>query len=625
MKLSRLALAITLLPTSLWADDANTNTSDELKLPALVITSGRQAEPRQQATAANTIFTRTDIERLQARSVQELLARTPGVVIGSSGGVPSYFLRGTSSAQTLVLVDGQRVASATSGGARLDYLAIESIERVEVIRGPRSALYGADAIGGVIQIFTRSGESGLHPRLRLATGSNQTFQRSLSLSGGNQQTRFNLGASLDESEGFDRTTENLGADSDHDGQRNKALHLKLDHHLSDDWQAGVSMNDQRGKNEYDDAYDFVPGNPKDEFRVNSYSSYLEGQLNAVWNSRLELGRSFDRNKAIGAASVWNNGALETTRHAANWINSLQLNAAHQLKLGADWYEDQVDASTAFVEKSRDNLAFLAQHSFRDDSFSTELGLRHDDNQRYGNQNSWNAAITLPAGAAQRWILSYGEGFRAPTFSDLYYPGAGNPNLNAETSKSYELQWRGDFSGARLEASIYRTDIDDMIAWDNTSFRPENIASARMNGFEASLGSEVLGWQANLGLSMVDPRDRDSGHTLSNRARRTLSLDLDRNFGTLALGATWRAVSSRYANASNTNELSGYGLLDLRTAWQSSRELLWEVKLDNLLDRDYALASYQRPTGPNWFDPTKNLQYQEAGRTALLSLTWTPGL
>ncbi len=124
----------------------------------------------------------------------ELLARVPGVALGNSGGVPQLFVRGAGTAQALVLVDGQRIASSTSGFARLDYLAIDNIERIEVIRGPRSALYGADAIGGVIQIFTRRGEPGVHPQLRLATGSHRTFQRSLNLSGGDQATRFNLGA-----------------------------------------------------------------------------------------------------------------------------------------------------------------------------------------------------------------------------------------------------------------------------------------------------------------------------------------------------------------------------------------------------------------------------------------------
>ncbi|RRW40947.1 TonB-dependent receptor domain-containing protein [Stutzerimonas stutzeri] len=616
MKLSRLALAVALLPgVQVFAA--------EQELPSMLITSARQAEPRAQATAANTVFTRADIERLQARSVPELLRRVPGVQVSSAGGLPSLSLRGTGTAQTLVLVDGQRIASATSGFARLDYLAIDNIERVEVIRGPRSSLYGADAIGGVIQIFTRGGKPGINPEVRLAAGSDQTFQRSLSLAAGTEQTRVHLGASLEERDGFDITRDNRGADRDNDGQRNKALHLKLDHQFDANWKAGLSLNDQRGKNEYDDAYEFAPGTPQDEFRVSSYSGYLDGRLTDIWNSRLELGRSFDRNRAVG--SNYNDGLLETTRHSAAWINRVQLSERQQLSLGSDWYEDRLDATTTYQEASRDNLAFFAQHSFQGEHFGTELGLRHDDNQQFGSHNSWNAAFSLPVGQSQRWILSYGEGFRAPTFTDLYAPPAWgpNPDLKPETSKTYELQWRGEFDETQLEAALYRTDVEDMIAWGGT--RMENVSQARINGFEASAARELLGWQASLGVSIIDPRDRDSGHTLARRAKRTLSIDLDRTFGALSAGAGWHVSSARYDTIANTRELSGYGIFDLRAAWQSHPELRWEAKVNNLFDRDYALATYARSQGPNWFDPSQNYGYREAGRTMLFAVTWTPAL
>lgn len=624
MKLTRLALAVVLMPaTQAFAD---TNMDGSYQLPNMLITSARQAEPRAKATAANTVFTRADIERLQARSVPELLRRVPGVLVGSAGGLPSLSLRGTGTAQTLVLLDGQRISSATSGFARLDYLAIDNVDRVEVIRGPRSSLYGADAIGGVIQIFTRSGEPGLNPEVRLAAGSDQTFQRSLNLSGGTRQTRVHLGASLDERDGFDITRDKRGADSDDDGQRTKALHLKLDHQFDANWKAGLVLNDQRGENEYDDAYEFAPGHPQDEFRVSSYSGYLDGQLSEAWNSRLELGRSFDRNHAVGSA--YNDGLLETTRHSAAWINRISLTQQQRLALGADWYEDRLDATTAYQEDSRDNLAFFAQHSYQGDNFGTELGLRHDDNQQFGSHNSWNAAFSRPIGQSQRWILSYGEGFRAPTFTDLYAPPAWgpNPNLKPETSKTYELQWRADFDGTQLEASLYRTDVEDLIAWGGRQM--ENVDHARINGFEASAARELLGWQANLGVSIIDPRDRESGRVLPRRAKRTVSLDLDRQIGAIGVGATWQAFSQRFddgaLNASFQPERStipGYAVLDLRTSWQATSELRLEAKLENVLDKDYHQALYQR----TFADMDSVYGYREQGRTGLLAVIWSPDL
>ncbi len=210
MKLSPFALTLTLLPAGqLLADTFERDQA--LKLPDVLISANRQVEARNDSSAANTVFTRDDIDRLQPDSVTDLLRRVPGVQISQSGGrgsIPGVYIRGTQSAQSLVLVDGQRIGSSTSGDSNLQHINIEQVERVEVLRGSRSVIYGSDAIGGVIQIFTRrGGEQGLQPRMHTGFGSNQTWERSLGLSGGDERTRFNLGASLDETAGINRTHE----------------------------------------------------------------------------------------------------------------------------------------------------------------------------------------------------------------------------------------------------------------------------------------------------------------------------------------------------------------------------------------------------------------------------------
>jgi vitamin B12 transporter len=308
------------------------------------VTSGRQVEPQRQATAATTLFTRQDIERLQVRSVPELLSRVPGVSIvqnGGRGSLTSVFMRGANSNQTLVLVDGVRLNAAASGLARLEFLSPEQIERVEVVRGPRSALYGADAIGGVIQIFTRRGEAGLQPRVRLAAGTQQSFERSLGLSGGDEQTRFDLGASLDESAGFDRSNDARGRDADHDGLRRQALNLSVDHRFNDQLKGGFNLLDQRGETEYDDLFSFVPGNPSERFSVSSVAGHLEAQLLDAWSSRLELGHMEDKSDNRDEFNAFNVFSFNTYRDSASWLNTLRLSESQQLLLGADWYEDRL--------------------------------------------------------------------------------------------------------------------------------------------------------------------------------------------------------------------------------------------------------------------------------------------
>ncbi|MBK5479562.1 TonB-dependent receptor [Pseudomonas sp. TH21] len=627
----RFALPFLLLPANdLLADTFERD--DALKLPDVVISANRQVQARNDSSAANTVFTRDDIDRLQPTSLTDLLSRVPGVQVAPTGGrgsLPGIYIRGTKSAQSLVLVDGQRIANTTSGDSGLQYLNVDQIERVEVLRGSRSVIYGSDAIGGVIQVFTRrNAEQGLQPRMKLGFGSNGTWERSLGVSGGDEHTRFNLGASLDETAGINSTHQSFPSDGDHDAYRNQSLSLNLSHAFSDTLEAGFNLLDNRGKSEYDNSfgrYDVATGQtvgqkPYTDYTVSSASGYVDATLNQHWQSRLELGHSENRDTKRDTLSD-DSSVFNTYRDSVNWQNDLTLNEHNSLILGGDWYEDRFHGSTTFTENSRWNRAAFVQHRFRGEWFSTELGLRRDQNQQFGSQNSWSGTLTVPVNPDNDLLLSYSEGFRAPTFNDLYYPQTqySNPDLQPETSKSYELQWRSQLTDStRLEASLYRTDLSDAIILDRTG-KPQNVASARINGFEAALKQDLFGWQGNLGLAVIDPRDRDSGHTLARRARRTVSLDLDRQFDKLGLGASWQAISSSYDDEDNRNRLGGYALLGLRSSWALNREVLLSVKVDNLLDKTYARAMY------SYNDPAflNNHDYREEGRVWMFGVTWTP--
>ena len=618
------ALSLALLPAGVTLAAGQ---EAALKLPETLISANRDVQQRDASSTASTVFTRADIERLQPASVSDLLRRVPGVQVtdNGAGSLASLYIRGTKSAQSLVLVDGMRIGSASSGDSNLQHINVEQIERIEVLRGPRSAVYGADAIGGVVQIFTRrSTGEGLQPFVRMGYGSNASWRRSAGISGGDAQTRFSLAGSLDESDGIDRTGPSYDSDQDHDAYRNKAFSLSLSHSFSDSLEAGVNVLDQRGRTEFDNpfgrfdmtTFESVGQEPYSDFTLSSVSSYLDAQLNDVWNSRLEVGHSENREESLDKLSI-DRGVFNTYRDSLNWLNSLALGGGHDLLLGADWYEDQLGSNTAFAEQQRWNQAVFIQHRYDGEGFSTELGLRHDKNGQFGSENTWNGALTLPLNATNDLVLSYSEGFRAPTFNDLYYPDYSNPDLKPEHSRSYELQWRSELAETtRLEASLYRTDIEDAIASDQ-DFIPQNIAKARIHGFEASLQQELFGWQGQLGIAFVDPRDRDSGHTLNRRARRTLSLDLDRAFGEFAVGATWQLASSSYDDPDNQYQLGGYGLLGLRGSWQATGELKLEAKVDNLLDKDYQRALYEHEG--------ERYGYRQEGRTAMLGFVWTPKL
>lgn len=625
MKMSRLALAIALLPSLGWAQ-VPSDLDRQLKLADLVITANRQAQPREQSSALTHVFTRADIERLQASSLVDLLNRVPGVQVlqnGGRGSLSSLSIRGTRSAQSLVLIDGQRVLDAASGIAQLEALSVAQIERIEVLRGPRSAVYGADAIGGVVQIFTRRAEGpGLQPNLRLAYGNRGTWERSLGVAGGDAATRFSLQASADSTQGIDRTTASSPSDQDRDAWRNNAFSFNVSHRFSDRLAAGASVLDQRGESEFD--LSFAQPYPYNDFQVSSYAAYLDAQVHERWNSRLELGHTTNRNVTRGDGST-SSSPFNTYRDSVAWLNTLELADGHSLLLGADAYQESLHSVPRYQQTERRNHAGLLQYRVTGEQLGGELGLRHDKNSQFGSQNTLNAALNLNISEAHALTLSYAEGFRAPSFTDLYYPDScfpgfgcftyANPALRPEQSKTYELQWRAELGEqTRLEAAIYRTDLRDAIVFSGI---PRNVQAVRINGFEMGLQQELFGWQSSVALSLIDPRDRDTGQQLSRRAKRTLSVDLDRPFGAFSIGAGWLAVSRSYDDAATQREIDGFGLLNVRASWQATPSLQLGLKVDNLLDKAYARALYDHD-----FDGLYH-PYREEGRSALFSVSWTP--
>src|SRR5690554_6109942 len=338
MKLSRIALSVALAPGLALAQPASHE--EALKLSDTLITANRDVEQRSDSSAASTVFTRADIERLRPASVPHLLTQVPGVQVANYGGrgaALGLYIRGTSTSQTLILIDGVRVGSATAGGAALQFLSVDQIERVEVLRGSRSAIHGADAMGGVIQIFTRRSEGdGLRPYVRIAGGTDSTWERTMGLSGGNERTRFSLSAGLEETAGIDRTRASFDSDNDDDAYRNRSLALSLSHSFNDDLEAGFTMLDQRGKTETDST--FMVSAPYDEYSLSTSTVWLDGRINDIWRSRIELGHSEDKqenfDKLLPGSTVNN-----TYRDSVNWLNSLALGKGHNLRLGLDYLND----------------------------------------------------------------------------------------------------------------------------------------------------------------------------------------------------------------------------------------------------------------------------------------------
>ncbi len=585
------------------------------ELDPIIVTATRTAKTADETLSSVTVITRKEIERQQSQSVQDLLRGVPGVGIANNGGpgkATSVFLRGTESDHVLVLIDGVKVGSATLGTTAFQDIPVEQIERIEIVRGPRSSLYGSEAIGGVIQIFTRKGGGALKPFFNIGGGSYQTYSASAGVSGGGERGWFSVSASGIDTEGFNACNGKPSPDGagcfttepDKDGYRNLSGSLRAGYRFDNGLEMDVHALRANGKSEFDGGF------------VNeseSVQQVLGGTLRysplSVWHMTLTAGRSRDESDNFKDGTF--KSRFDTERDTLSFQNDITIAADHLLTVGVDYHDDRVDGTTAYAVTSRDNTGLFTQYQAWFGAHDVQLSLRRDDNEQFGNRNTGGAAWGYALGKGLRLIASYGTAFKAPTFNELYFPGFGNPKLRPEESRSVEFGLRGEPAWGRWSLNAYETRVDDLIAYDASLLAPNNIDQARIRGLEAVLSTRLGNWDLNANLTLLDPENRsggaNDGNVLPRRARRSLRLDADRDFGHYRLGATLLAAGKRYDDLANTRELGGYATIDLRAEYALTGDWRVQARVENLLDKDYETAAY----------------YNQPGRSLYLTLRYQP--
>ena len=566
----------------------------------IVVTATRTAQTVDDTLAPVTVLTRADIERLRPTSVPDLLAGQPGIDVSSNGAFgknTSISLRGTSAGQTLVLIDGIRAGSATSWTTALEYLPVDQIERIEIVRGPRASLYGADALGGVIQIFTRPG-TGSGWQASVTGGSFGTWSGRAATRGEIGNTRYHLTVSGLASDGYDiqenGAPTSFGAttvEPDDDRYRNTALNFGVSHHLDNGVEFGAQALRAEGRTDYD-------GFPnRTDFVEQVISAHVGGELTETWYSRLTVGESRDETDNLANGSDFS--TFDTRRQSASWQNDLSLPGEQLLTVGLDGWRDRVDSTTDFSEDRRDNWAVFAQDQIDLGRHQLILGLRRDDNEAFGTHTTGNATWGVALRENLRATASFGTAFKAPTFNDLYYPDegfyAGNPDLDPETAQNMEVGLQYDLAQFILNVNVFRNDIDDLIVFDAAKSTVSNIDQARIDGVESGLTYRSEEWRAHAALTALDTENRTTGAELPRRAELTGRIELDRIMGAYRLGTTLLAQDGRYDDAANTVSLAGYGRLDLRAEWLLMPQWALQVRIENVLDKDYqTAATYEQP-------------------------------
>ncbi|WP_411727901.1 TonB-dependent receptor domain-containing protein [Methyloglobulus sp.] len=595
-----------------------TPTTDSVALPEMVVTATRIDTAKNQLSAGTTVYTRADIERLQVKTFPDLLRGTTGIDMTQQGGdgkITSIFMRGTNSDHVLVLIDGIKVGSATLGTTAFEFIPIDQIERVEIIRGPLSSLYGSEAIGGVIQIFTRKGSQGDKPKVTLDAGggSYDTLKASGTVSGKWDNNWYSVGASHYNTQGFNARQPVPGPfgfnQPDNDGYYNTAVNARAGHRFNNNAEIEASFMRYEGKTRYDGTF-------QDETKFVNQVVALSGSMNIFdnWKSTLRLGQSFDDNDQFAPDNSFSSN-FYTQRWNATWLNEFHINDNHQFILGSDYRLDEADSSDldtfnpvfdAYKERSRYDVGIFGElHSQILDNHFINASLRWDENEAFGDYVTGNFGWRYNSDIGISPFANFGNAFKAPTFNQLYFPDFGNPDLKPEESTSFEVGLAGDHhKWLQWEVRAYHTNIDNLITpvMDPVTFQfsAQNIGKSQIDGIEAELATQVMGWNSKLSMNLISPKNRETNLRLPRRTEKSLSFDLSRSFGQFDVGTTVLAQGDRFDDPANSIKVGGYVTVDLRTTYHFNKNWMLSAKLNNLLDKQYQTVNTYNTADRNFF-------------------------
>ena len=565
-------------------------------LEPVVVTATRTESPAREVLASVDIVAGEYLARQPAADLGDALRFVPGVEVARLGGAgqqTSLFVRGTDSNHVLVLMDGLRINPGTIGTAAIQNVAPEFVERVEVVKGPRSTLYGSDAIGGVINVITRdAGDGG---SVQAGYGSDETRSASLSAGFGGERAAASIAASWTDSEGFptragdatDRGFENTSFTA---AARAGAGPVEL----------GLRAWHASGTTEYSD---FFLAPVDQDFENSALALSAEFAPTEAWTSRLMLGHALDDLEQNQSADF-----LDTKRSTLDWQNDVALGERHALTAGLLWQDEDADALSFGLPYSADTTtgqAYLQDQA----AFGPHrllLGAAYTDHETFGGQTTWNAEYGFAFAGGVLITASAGTAFRAPDATDLYGFG-GNPDLDPEESQSYELSLRMPL-GERQSVSIaaFRNDIDDLIEFvvlDPNTFEGENrnVLEARIDGIEAAWRLDGERWSARATATLQDPRDRTTDARLLRRARENFTAALSRRFGAHEFGIDLLYAGERrdFGFPAQT-VLPAYWLANLSARVALGERFTLLARAENLFDEDYELASGFNTMGRSFF-------------------------
>ncbi len=611
IRTNNVSLAFAAMAAFLWVQ----NSFAEDNGHSVVVTANRFAQPTSSVLAPTTIVTREDIDRWQAKTLTDVMRRLPGVDIAQNGGMgqnSSIFIRGTNSSHTLVLIDGIRLNQAgISGSTDLSQIPISLVQRIEYIRGARSAVYGSDAIGGVINIITGRSKTGSTLTAGIGSHGYQSYDASTQQMLG-EHTRGTFAGNYTYTKGIDVVAglpDSYGdpGQSDRDGFMSKTVYGALEHDFSDQFSGFFRGYGFDNRTAYDGYLTYVEPNTFVDtrqlysqtwdsglrFNQGNYSSQLIASYSHSkdYNYSPQLGR-YDTSASLDDSKQYN----------VQWGNTVGVGNGH-VSGGLDWQKQTIEPGTANVADNRElrdtGLYVTGQQMFG--SLMLEGAVRGDDNSQFGWNTTWQTSGAWTFADGYRLVATYATAFKAPTLGQLYSEFGGNSQLDPEKSKQWEAGVEGLSGPVTWHISGYRNDIDNLIDYNNTASSYYNVAKANIKGIEATASFDTGPVLHTVSYDYVDPRNAETNETLLRRAKQQVKYQLDWNIKDIDFSVSYQYLGQRYDKDyssdynGETVKLGGVSLWDLAVSYPITSLLTVRGRIANLFDKDYETAyGYQTP-------------------------------
>jgi vitamin B12 transporter len=572
-------------------------------LKETVVTATRSATRADELVSDVKVVDRQAIEDSTARTLPELLARTAGVQMSATGSVgktSSVFIRGAENRHTILLVDGVRLGSATSGNPSWDSIPVDMIDRIEILKGPASALYGSEGVGGVVQIFLRKGRDGFHPEASVTLGAHHYSRAGASLHAGQGPLGYSVGVQRLREKGFSSTNPRVpfgNHNPDRDPFEQDAVNAGVRYEIGKGWSVDAGLLYADGINWFDDGPGF---NSRNAVRALTAHAGIKGTPMQAWQTELRLNQGNDTNNTLEASFP---GAFKTEQSQWTWQNNIDTPLGLILA-GLEQRVQKISATTAYAVTRRTiDSAFggvngsLGNHSW-------QLNLRHDTNSQFGGSDTGFIGYGYRIAPAWRVHASHGTSFVAPSFNQLYFPNFGNPNLQPERGRNTDVgvTW----TSGRHEVKLVRFDNKIRGFMTNTTL-PVNVPHARIEGWSLGYEGAAGAFALRASFDALDPRNEVSGKQLPRRAKTQATLGADWQAGAWRFGGSLLHVADRWDDAANTLFLPAYTTSDLYADWQFTPALSLQAKLNNVTDRKYETA----------------FGYNQAGRSLYVTLLWQP--